>query len=905
MSSHHLLPLIQETVQAFGLHYQEAMQPILTQHGFRGGDWLRLFFANGVDPEPLTMDLVQTVLPFSTIDKNREVLVATCGRDLLVRLDENSFRLSELGHQGMAAFYQATGQAIADLQPMPEANMKHLAELLRRIVQAIETAVTPKIRFLMSRQSDPGPEAAIPVRIDQYLTDLSYFHNDTSRASWMSQNVSGSTWETLGYIADNGPQTAVTISQQFSERRGHSLEAYTATLQSLVAQKWLAADGESYTITDAGKAVRDEAAQAAELAFYSSWNALTREELADLEVLLKQLNDGLRQEGIKKIWQLANGALGAAAPLYTYKTGPIMAEVGFNKPGYFFVTWQGLGLEPHPISTTNFAKRFPYIAAQVHEERFQNMLADGFLAAGESEGEYLLTPAGREAYTAVDTVFTTELSRIEILSENGLGQLVELIGDIAERSAGQGDDTDRWNIEAMRRMHRGGDVPPQVKLDEYLDDLNAFRDDAHLAACRLLAPGLSGQAWEAFTFLWRDGLNTGQALHEQLGFRGHDIATFTEALRELAAHNWATEHDGEFALTDAGRTVREAIEQKTDDIFFAAWAELSNGQLAQLLRRLLQLQRNLQTLVGDKVVSERKELWPQVLAMAGKLFQAVRQQTEAVREELGLDRPFATLSLLTASTNEKGLVTIDHLAQRFPYVQPKTLHGFLQSLVETDQLQPGQNGSGHAYYLTDNGRQAIQKHLDSFWGAVATLQPMPEAELNRLADLFDRIVNSITQTTEPDKPGFAALVGMPVPENAAPLVRIDYALDCLGAFRDDAHVSTFHVSGHAWEALSDIWQETANTVEAIAERRQNRGYKTADYAQALTSLVKRGWLSENDGVYTLTETGQTVREEAEHLTDRYFYAPWAALNLDEIQEMQNLLSQLETGLKQSAEPVTA
>ena len=904
MSSHHLLPLIQETVQAFGLHYQEAMQPVLTQYSFRGGDWLRLFFANGVDPEPLTMDLVQTVFPFSTINKNREALVAASERDLLVQLDENSFRLSKLGRKGMAAFYQATGQAIADLQPMPEADMNRLANLLKRIVAATETAVAPKTHFLMSRQSDPGLAASAPIRIDQYLTDLTYFHNDTSRASWMSQNVSGPAWETLGYIADNGPQTAVAISQQFSERRGHSLEAYTATLQSLAAQKWLAADGESHTITDGGKAMRAEAAQAAEHAFYSSWNALTREELADLEVLLKQLNDGLRQEGMKNIWQLANGALGAAAPLYAGKTGPIMAEVGYNKPGYFIVTWQGLGLEPHPISVANLAKRFPYIAAQTHEERFQNMLTDGFLAAGESEGEYILTQSGRDAYMAVDQVFITELSQIEILSENGLKQVVELIGGIAERSAHDESQADKWNIDAMRRMHRE-DAAPQAKLDEYLDDLNAFRDDAHLTAYKLEAPNLSAPAWEAFTFLWRDGLNSGQALQERLGFRGHDATAYTNALRELVAHNWATENDGEFTLTDAGRTVREAVEQKTDDIFFAAWAALSNGQLAQLLGRLRQLRRNLQTLVGDKVVAERKEVWPQVLAMGRALFQLVGQRTQAVREELGLNRPFATLALLTAHTHKNDMITANHLQTRFPYIHPQTTIGHLQSLVDSGELRPSQNGTLNAYYLTDKGRQAIQAHLDSYWGEAAALQPMPEEKISRLAELFDRVVANTAQIAEPAKPSFEAMHSLDVPQDATPLVRIDHALDCLGALRDDAHVATFHIVGHAWEALGDIWQEAANTVEAIAERRQNRGYETADYAQVLAGLVKRGWLCENDSVYILTEAGQTVREEAEQQTDRYFYAPWAALNLDEIQEMQDLLSQLETGLKQLAEPVTA
>jgi len=283
------------------------------------------------------------------------------------------------------------------------------------------------------------------------------------------------------------------------------------------------------------------------------------------------------------------------------KTRAAMNEVGLNKPAYFITLWQGLGMEPYLVSVTNFQRRAPYVTVQALEERFENMAVDGFLIATDSSGEYRVTPAGREACLAVDNIFTAELSQIEVLSENSLRQLVESLGRIVERSAAQEDETDKWNINNSRHLHRGDEVANQVKLDEYLDDLNAFRDDAHLAAYALNAPGLSGQALEAYTFLWRDGLNTAAALQERLASRGHNEATFAAALRELVAQGWAVEEDDVFTLMEVGRTVREAVEQKTDDIFFAAWAELSNGQLAQMLNRLLRLRQNLQILAEPVV----------------------------------------------------------------------------------------------------------------------------------------------------------------------------------------------------------------------------------------------------------------------------------------------------------------
>jgi len=907
MSANNHWPLIQAVTQAFSLHYQETTQPVLNQHGFGGGDWLRTFIAYGLDPETVMMDLVQTIFPFATPAVNQAAFIAASEHGFLERLDENRFKLSQAGREGMTAFYRAAGDALANLTSLPGVEMNRLANLLQRIVKATETADFPthKPRLLMSRKSDPGTEAAAPVRIDQYLTDLTNYRNDAHRVAWTALDVNGPAWEAFAYIIENGGQTAAAISEQFTERRGHSATEYAAALDTLVAQGWLSRDEASYTLTDKGQKVFDQVEETTNHTFYTGWQALTAEEQAELAAGLNNLNDQLRLAGMKHIWQLANGALGAAGPLYGDKTRAAMNEVGLNKPAYFITLWQGLGLEPSPISAPNFHRRAPYITLQALEERFENMATDGFLALTGSSGQYRITPAGREACLAVDNIFTAELSQIELLSENSLSQLVESLAGIVERSAAQEDETDKWNINTSRHSHRGDEVANQVKLDEYLDDLNAFRDDAHLAAYALHAPGLSGQALEAYTFLWRDGLNTAAALQERLAFRRHDETIFVAALRELVAQGWAVEEDGLFTLTEAGRTVREAVEQKTDDIFFAAWAELSNGQLVQILNRLLRLRRNLQALAGDKIAAERKELWPQAVAVGNALFQVVRQRTQAVREELGLNRPFAILAFLAARAHENGIVTAAKLRQRSPYVHPERMENYLQDLVETGHLRLGENGAARTYRITQKGRETIQTHLDTFWGEVSHLQPIPEANIERIAELLDRVVAATRQLTGPARPNFEAMQRLKAPENATALVRIDHAFDNLNAFRDDAHLATFQVSGHAWEALGDVWQSVADTAEAIAEQHPNRGYDTADYTNALSDLVKRGWLSETDGLYTLTERGQAVRDEAETLTDRYFYAPWAALNLDEIQELRHLLPQLEAGLQELAQPLPA
>jgi hypothetical protein len=50
----------------------------------------------------------------------------------------------------------------------------------------------------------------------------------------------------------------------------------------------------------------------------------------------------------------------------------------------------------------------------------------------------------------------------------------------------------------------------------------------------------------------------------------------------------------------------------------------------------------------------------------------------------------------------------------------------------------------------------------------------------------------------------------------------------------------------------------------------------------------------------LTEEGTNVREQAEILTDRAFYAPWTTLNQQETTELRDLLKKLADSLKEPA-----
>jgi DNA-binding MarR family transcriptional regulator len=119
-------------------------------------------------------------------------------------------------------------------------------------------------------------------------------------------------------------------------------------------------------------------------------------------------------------------------------------------------------------------------------------------------------------------------------------------------------------------------------------------------------------------------------------------------------------------------------------------------------------------------------------------------------------------------------------------------------------------------------------------------------------------------------------------------------------FRDDAHIAAwqpYDISGHTWEAFTYVWRGDATLAAELAEQLPYRNYDEQAYASALQDLASRGWIVAEDGRYAVTDEGQALRQEAEEATDRYFDAPWAALEQAEMEQLKDLLGRLAQALK--------
>jgi hypothetical protein len=246
--------------------------------------------------------------------------------------------------------------------------------------------------------------------------------------------------------------------------------------------------------------------------------------------------------------------------------------------------------------------------------------------------------------------------------------------------------------------------------------------------------------------------------------------------------------------------------------------------------------------------------------------------------------------LMPAWVFEPTPISVELLQVRSPYTRPGLLAERLSALAEASMLVSDPKGG---YHLTANGREITQKIYGAAYMVMEKLQSLPPADLERLAGLLQRMVDASLAGPEPPGKWSLRLSCKTNPGDQAHLiVRIDQYLSDLWAYRDDAHLASWRplgVNGPAWDALTCLWRGEGDSSVTIQQKLQRRGFSAADYAQQLGNLVGRGWVEEITGLFRLTIKGSEIRQAAEEMTDRYFYAPWACLSMIEFDDLYNLL----------------
>lgn len=279
------------------------------------------------------------------------------------------------------------------------------------------------------------------------------------------------------------------------------------------------------------------------------------------------------------VMRVRSGESAPLAPLLAVRSG--YAE----SPGWFIV--QAAEFEPEPLTVGNLRVRDIYGSERIVQAHLELMASETWFDRNARD-EYALTDAGREMLGRIFARRRGWLENVEraVSATGGTGREIERVEkslhELIEASRGT------WCIDHSRRRAFLQETTTVGKIFQYLEDFNAFRDDAHMAAWQPF--GITGHAWETFALVCAEQATRADALFDALYYRGFTRGEFAETLNRLTERGWLERADSEnFRATARGRAVRAETEASTDTFFYAPWKRMTAAELADLRASLERL----------------------------------------------------------------------------------------------------------------------------------------------------------------------------------------------------------------------------------------------------------------------------------------------------------------------------
>jgi helix-turn-helix protein len=255
-------------------------------------------------------------------------------------------------------------------------------------------------------------------------------------------------------------------------------------------------------------------------------------------------------------------------------------------PAWYLI--QAAEFAPAPLTVAGLRVRDTYASERIVAALLELMASEQWFDRSAA-AEYHLMPAGRAVLGQLRERQHRLIAAIEPPPDAQAGRLAALLGRVIATGLAGADPPGVWCLALSRNRAPAADAPPLVQIFQYVEDLNAFRDDAHMAAWR--SHGVSGHTWETFAFVYAGQANTADALFDQLAYRGYSRAEYAATLKGLAGRGWIERAGaaGAYRATAAGQAVRAEAERLTNSYFYGPWSSLAEGERADAHTLMLRL----------------------------------------------------------------------------------------------------------------------------------------------------------------------------------------------------------------------------------------------------------------------------------------------------------------------------
>jgi DNA-binding MarR family transcriptional regulator len=254
-------------------------------------------------------------------------------------------------------------------------------------------------------------------------------------------------------------------------------------------------------------------------------------------------------------------------------------------------------LTPEPISADLFQLRNPYANPGSVQEILEDAAAADYLEKA-GEGEFRPTQKGSSAIETVHKAFYSHVNQVNQFPAEQLKELCSLMAKLVDSISQTDLGGRKICFDASYGGHIQADHGTLARVDQHLDDLNAFRDDAHIAAWK--SAEVDGHTWEVLTFIWNSDATTAEKLAERLPYRQYTTDNYQTTLEDLVKRGWIEIGNDGHVVTAKGKKIRDDAEDGTNKNYFGAWKVLSDDELEKLGELLTALKKtNLKLMPED------------------------------------------------------------------------------------------------------------------------------------------------------------------------------------------------------------------------------------------------------------------------------------------------------------------
>jgi hypothetical protein len=260
-----------------------------------------------------------------------------------------------------------------------------------------------------------------------------------------------------------------------------------------------------------------------------------------------------------------------------------------ESPSWYLV--QAVEFDPEPLTCENIRVRDTYACERVVAALLELMASEDWLDR-DDHGRFFLTETGRLTFQRRREKLLAAIEQTSLLSEVKLARVAQLVQCIIDASLASATPPGVWCLIHSRNRAPKDDTSLLTQLIQFFDDINAFRDDCHMAAWQQL--NVEGYVWEAFSLVQRGEAHTADVVFAQLMHRGYSRIEYQVALSIAARRGWIEEESdtpGSYRITRGGQVLWQQVEEMTDQYFYEPWSCLADGEAAELCALLTEIKK--------------------------------------------------------------------------------------------------------------------------------------------------------------------------------------------------------------------------------------------------------------------------------------------------------------------------